>query len=68
MTGAVCYFNDEKGFGFISPDQLSGNVFFHRNDCDGAVAKGDRVSFDVGENPRDGREKALCVRVIERAS
>ena len=41
--GVVKWFNDSKGFGFITPDGGSKDCFVHYS----ALAEGDRVEFDV---------------------
>jgi CspA family cold shock protein len=47
-TGTVKWFNDEKGFGFITPDEGSNDLFVHQNDvkAGGSLAEGAKVSFD----------------------
>jgi CspA family cold shock protein len=61
--GKVKMFNDEKGFGFIKPDDGSGDVFFHvsvlREDDDIAVGKA--VSFEIGVDPKSGKSRAVSV-------
>ena len=63
--GTVKYFNHEKGFGFISPDEDMDDLFFHKTAClDGVPHDGDTVEFQVSEAP-----KGLCaiqVKIIER--
>jgi CspA family cold shock protein len=62
-SGKIKMFNDEKGFGFIKPDDGGGDVFFHVS----ALREGDEiardatVSFEVGVDPKSGRTKAVSV-------
>ena len=48
MQGTVKFFNAGKGFGFITPDDGSKDVFVHANDIGGAqLNDGDKVEFEV---------------------
>jgi len=51
-TGTVKFFNNAKGFGFITPDDGSKDVFVHKNDLSENIAEGDKVSYDVSEGPK----------------
>ena len=60
VTGVVKFFNTAKGFGFITPDGGSKDVFVHATALEQAgihsLNEGDKVSFTV-EDDRKGRGK-----------
>ena len=55
-TGTVKWFNESKGFGFITPDDGSKDVFVHFtaivNEGFRTLAEGQQVSFDVENGPK----------------
>lgn len=55
-TGTVKWFNDSKGFGFITPDDGSKDVFVHFSSIQGdgfkSLAEGQSVSYEVEAGPK----------------
>ena len=51
ITGTVKWFNDAKGFGFITPDNGQKNCFVHHSAIQSqgfrSLAEGERVEFEV---------------------
>ena len=62
-TGKIKMFNQEKGFGFIKPDDDGVDVFFHVSALrDGdEITQGKVVNFEVGVDPKSGKTKAVSV-------
>ena len=65
-TGTVKWFNDDKGFGFITPDDTGADHFVHHSgiNSDGfrTLAEGARVSFDSEPGPKG--PKAVNVTAV----
>lgn len=63
MTGTVKFFNNEKGYGFIQPDDGGRDVFVHVSAVTssgiGTLTEGQRVSFDVEPDKRGKGPKAV---------
>jgi cold shock protein len=65
-TGTVKWFNDQKGYGFIQPDNGGKDVFVHvsaveRSDLRG-LAEGQKISYEVQADRRTGKESAVDLR------
>jgi CspA family cold shock protein len=65
-TGTVKFFNDDKGFGFITPETGGTDVFVHVSSLQqgSSLREGDKVSFEVGQDRKTGKSKAENVSVI----
>jgi len=57
-TGRVKWFNEEKGFGFIIPDEGGKDIFVHATNVEapnGSLREDEAVSYEIGEG-RKGPE------------
>ena len=65
-TGTVKWFNEQKGYGFITPDQGGKDVFVHISAVERSgmrsLADGQKVSYDVEADRRTGKESAANLR------
>lgn len=61
--GTVKWFSDQKGYGFITPDEGS-DVFVHHGEIQGegykSLAEGQKVSFEIEEGPKGQLAKNVC--------
>jgi CspA family cold shock protein len=65
-TGTVKWFNEQKGYGFIQPDNGGKDVFVHisaveRSDLRGLV-EGQKISYEVQADRRTGKDSAVDMR------
>ena len=67
-TGIVKFYNDQKGFGFIQPDNGGKDVFVHATALERAgmrgLVEGQKVAFDTQEDRRSGK---IAVANIQNA-
>jgi len=57
--GTVKFYNDQKGYGFIQPDNGGKDVFVHATALQrsgmAGLSEGQKVSFETGEDRRTGK-------------
>ena len=67
-TGVVKWFNPEKGFGFIAPDEGGADVFVHVSAVERSgmtsLHEGQAVSFETQEDPRKGKPAEVNLKPI----
>jgi len=67
-TGTVKFYNSQKGYGFIAPNNGEKDVFVHASALERAgistLAEGQKVSFDTAEDRKSGK---ISVQNIELA-
>jgi cold shock protein len=65
-TGTVKWFSDDKGFGFVTPDELGTDLFVHHSGIAGdgfkSLAEGAKVTYDAEAG--DKGPKAVNVRPL----
>jgi CspA family cold shock protein len=62
-TGTVKMFNEDKGYGFIKPDDGAADIFFHVSALreGDEISQGKTVSFETGPDSKSGKIKAISV-------
>jgi CspA family cold shock protein len=67
-TGTVKWFNSQKGFGFIQPENGGNDVFVHISAVEragmGTLNEGQKLSFDVVADRRNGKSSAENLRAV----
>lgn len=67
-TGTVKWFNSQKGFGFIQPDQSGPDVFVHISAVERSGLRGlndgQKISYELVQDKRSGKTSAGDVRTI----
>jgi CspA family cold shock protein len=67
-TGVVKFYNSDRGYGFIKPDDGGPDVFVHVTALEQAglqsIAEGARLSFDAVMDQRKGKANAQNVKLL----
>lgn len=66
QTGTIKWFNDQKGFGFIQPDNGGADVFVHISAVERAglrtLKEGQKISYDLQRDPKKGKDNAANLK------
>jgi CspA family cold shock protein len=67
-TGIVKFFNNDKGFGFLQPDDGSTDTFVHISAVErsglSSIREGQKVSWDVVQDRRSGKAAAENIEAL----
>ncbi len=67
ITGTVKFYNDQRGFGFIQPDNGEKDVFVHVTALERAgitgLREGQKVSFDTQTDSRSGKTAVATIEL-----
>jgi len=65
-TGTVKWFNDDKGYGFITPDDGGEDLFVHHSEIKAAgyasLREGQKVEFEIGQ----GKKGPCATKVVPK--
>jgi CspA family cold shock protein len=68
QIGTVKWFNTEKGFGFIQPDEGGTDVFVHISAVEraglGSLREGQKLSFELERDQRSGKNAAGQIELV----
>lgn len=69
LSGTVKWFNETKGFGFLSSDDGGEDVFVHFSAIVGqgyrSLTEGQKVTYETEKDPKDSRKlRAVNVRIV----
>ena len=66
-TGTVKFYNDQKGFGFIQPDNGGADAFVHISAVERSglrgLQEGQKISYELQADRRTGKESAVNLQV-----
>ena len=65
-TGTVKWFNDQKGFGFIAPNEGGDDVFVHISAVNKSgmqtLRENQKVSYEIEQDPKRGKTSAVNLK------
>jgi cold shock protein len=68
ITGTVKWFNAQKGFGFIAPDEGKTDAFVHISAVTragiGDLYEGQKIGFDLVSDPKSGKVSADNLKIL----
>lgn len=66
QTGTVKWFNNQKGYGFIQPENGGADIFVHISAVEksglGTLNEGQKIAFEVQEDPKKGKSSAVNLK------
>jgi CspA family cold shock protein len=67
-TGTVKFYNDQKGYGFIEPEDGQKDVFVHATALERAgiqgLTEGQKVNFETEVDPRSGKTAVSSIELL----
>jgi CspA family cold shock protein len=68
-TGTVKWFNNQKGYGFIMPDDGGADIFVHISAVEKAgmrgLAEGQRLEYEIYNDPKRNKSSAVNLNAVE---
>ena len=61
--GTVTFYNDSKGYGFITDSMTKQSIFVHVNNCNDEIKEGNLVSFEIGAGQKG--PAAMNVKIVK---
>lgn len=71
-TGTVKWFNEQKSFGFIAPDDGGQDIFVHISAVNKAglqtLKEGQKISYEIQRDPKTGKNSATELKELQEAA